>query len=374
MKNLFRSFLLGIFGVTLAFVLGELSVRVVAPQRLDNNLQLFKPHDYLIFTMEENYRGVYSCYEFEVPIVTNSSGFRDKEIEPKSSQTFRIVGLGDSFTFANGVTLEETYLKQLEQRMPEFNGKTIEVINCGVPAYTLLQEYRLLRTIEAQMQPDIVLVGFFVGNDLTDSGDMIDSTGKPNVRIDKDGTLRTVRGNDDERTIVRGWTSRLRDFFKMRSHLYIFLRNRSSEMLSKLGLRPLNMPPDFCEKEYSDLMNQRWNFTQSILRDLIALTKQHNQRLIFVLLPTIYQAYRTSWDQYIAALHLEPSRYDLDKPQKLLADFLTIHNVEFVDVLPLMRAKAQEERLYYPVDSHLSPEGHALVADALYKYLQKKEP
>jgi hypothetical protein len=149
----------------------------------------------------------------------------------------------------------------------------------------------------------------------------------------------------------------------------VFLRDRSSQLLSKFGLRPFNLPPEFCEVEFSARMIDRWSQTQSILIDLDAYTKQNEQRLIIVILPTIYQVYQRSWNEYIAALHLEPSRYDLDKPQKLLAEFCTTHEIEFVDVLPLMRARSQDTTLCFPVDGHLTPEGHQTVAQALCDYL-----
>ena len=165
------------------------------------------------------------------------------------------------------------------------------------------------------------MMGFFVGNDSVGSGDLYDSSGAPVIGVE-DGWLKSTEGRDQEGGIVRAITSPFRSFLSARSHLYVFLRDRSSQLSSKFGLRPFNLPPEFCEVEYSARMIDRWSQTQSILVDLAAYTKQNEQRFIIVILPTIYQVYQRSWNEYIAALHLEPGRYDLDKRQKLLAEFV----------------------------------------------------
>ena len=46
----------------------------------------------------------------------NSKGLRDYEYSyRKSGNAFRVICLGDSITFGQGVTLEDTYIKQLEE-------------------------------------------------------------------------------------------------------------------------------------------------------------------------------------------------------------------------------------------------------------------
>jgi len=56
--------------------------------------------------------------ELEVEYAHNSLGFRDTEhsIE-KPPGTFRIVAVGDSFTYGVGASFEETYLRRVEQQL-----------------------------------------------------------------------------------------------------------------------------------------------------------------------------------------------------------------------------------------------------------------
>ncbi len=107
MRKLLSTILLLLLSTVAGLLLGEAMVRMVAPQRLQNTPAMFTSDDFLVFKLQPHYKGTYTTYEFETPISTNSIGLRDNEIGPKQENGVRIVGLGDSFSFANGVTLDE---------------------------------------------------------------------------------------------------------------------------------------------------------------------------------------------------------------------------------------------------------------------------
>lgn len=53
--------------------------------------------------------------EFKTTVSVNSLKLRDIEIKPKEANEYRILCLGDSFTFGLGVNDNETYPRILEQ-------------------------------------------------------------------------------------------------------------------------------------------------------------------------------------------------------------------------------------------------------------------
>ncbi len=360
-----------VLGIAISLLVCEFLVRIVAPQRLYNMPAMFASDEDLVFKLKPNFFGTYSSSEFVTPISTNSLGLREKEIGPRQPGGIRIVGLGDSFSFANGVTNEQTYFKVLERKLQTMLDRPVEVLNCAVPAYSPLQELRMLEKYAMAFNPDIVLMGFFVGNDFVESMDLFDEQGNPLLVAREDGFLitRKQRDREMEQSTFRRLTASVRASLASNSHLYVFVRDRLGNVLSQLKLRAYNLPPEFCAKEFSPRMNRAWFSTQTILRDIATLVRQQNKRLFIVILPTIYQVYRQSWDEYIAALKLDPDSYDLDKPQAILSAFCKAEGIEVFDVLPMLRANAANEQLFFPVDGHPTAEGHRLIGEALADYV-----
>jgi lysophospholipase L1-like esterase len=97
----------------------------------------------------------------------NSWGFRGAEWPAaKLPGAFRIMVLGDSFTFGQGIGEEERYTTQLEKQLREqFPWRTIEVLNLGVCGYSAVDEAKLLEKIGPLLRPNLVLVQF-TGNDV----------------------------------------------------------------------------------------------------------------------------------------------------------------------------------------------------------------
>jgi hypothetical protein len=88
---------------------------------------------------------------------TNSAGFRGTREFPleRSSGSFRIAVLGDSFTFGDEVSDDETYPSQLQALLPK-----AEIINMGVHGYGHDQMLLLFEDEGIGYRPDLVILGF----------------------------------------------------------------------------------------------------------------------------------------------------------------------------------------------------------------------
>ena len=88
---------------------------------------------------------------------TNSKGFRGKKdfAYSKSKERLRILILGDSFTFGDHVSDDETYSHYLQEMLPH-----TEIINMGVHGYGHDQMLILLKEEGIKYQLDIVILGF----------------------------------------------------------------------------------------------------------------------------------------------------------------------------------------------------------------------
>ena len=98
----------------------------------------------------------------------NKLGLRDRDFEAsKPSVCRRILILGDSFTWGWGVNNESAVFpklleKMLNQKIDIPGVENIEVLNGGMPGSLTDQWVDLLIKTEADFQPDVVLVVFFL--------------------------------------------------------------------------------------------------------------------------------------------------------------------------------------------------------------------
>jgi lysophospholipase L1-like esterase len=101
----------------------------------------------------------------------NSQGFRDTEFsKEKRSSAFRIICLGDSWTFGANVDQEDAYPQRLGALLrQEFPKADFEVLNFGVFAYSSYQGLELLKKTVLDMDPDLVVIGFAM-NDASVAG------------------------------------------------------------------------------------------------------------------------------------------------------------------------------------------------------------
>ncbi len=90
-------------------------------------------------------------------LTTNSQGFRSARdfTLPKRPSVTRMLALGDSFTFGEEVSDDETWTHQLDAMCPD-----LEVFNLGVHGYGHDQMLLLLRELGRDYAPDVVLLGY----------------------------------------------------------------------------------------------------------------------------------------------------------------------------------------------------------------------
>ena len=163
--------------------------------------------------------------EFTLPehgtLRTNALGLRDDPVTlPKPPGEYRILSLGESSTWGHGVARAETYSEVLAKLLTA-QGRSSNVINAGVPAYTVQQSAVYLEEEGARLQPDAVLV-YHQTNDFLPSG-----------AVDMHNPLVWLTAND--RALIerrRPMAALLRVLF--RSRLYLAVRNAILRLPSSL--------------------------------------------------------------------------------------------------------------------------------------------
>lgn len=128
-------------------------------------------------------------------VQVNSEGLRDREhTKAKPPNTLRVAVLGDSFTEAIHVPVEQTFWSKLERKLGNCQAvkgrKNVEVINFGVQGYGTAQELILLRKKVWDYSPDIVILAFFIGNDVINNSPKLEyDRYRPFFAYDASGNL-----------------------------------------------------------------------------------------------------------------------------------------------------------------------------------------
>lgn len=104
-------------------------------------------------------------------LLTNAYGMRERAYAlPKPPGTVRVVLLGDSYVYGDGVDAEDRICAFLEPWLRERSGgaRSVECLQIGVSSWNILAEVSYLRRQLALLEPELV-VHVVVPNDLADS-------------------------------------------------------------------------------------------------------------------------------------------------------------------------------------------------------------
>ncbi|HEX6105007.1 MAG TPA: GDSL-type esterase/lipase family protein [Gemmatimonadales bacterium] len=107
----------------------------------------------------------YETPEFRVESRINNLGFRDRDFRRERTGRFRVVAIGDSFTYGWGVAAEESWPKILEQRL-RARGYDVEVANLGQPGASPSDYAKIAARSVPLLKPDLVIIGLLQGDDL----------------------------------------------------------------------------------------------------------------------------------------------------------------------------------------------------------------
>jgi hypothetical protein len=154
--------------VFFALIISEVGLRIVG-------FSYFNPYTYdpkLGSTLRPNAEGWWTK-EGTTYVKINSQGFRDYEHAlQKPNDTIRIAVLGDSFSEALQVSIQNTFWSVMQRQLQSAlapRHKQVEVLNFGVSRFSTARELIMLRERVWQYEPDAVVLQFTPGNDVKDN-------------------------------------------------------------------------------------------------------------------------------------------------------------------------------------------------------------
>lgn len=116
---------------------------------------------------EPNTTAHYHTVEFDYKAEINSLGLRNREISiAKKPGAYRILCVGDSWTYGWGVDIAQSWPMQLETYLHEHGHPEAEVINCGKPGQFTTSYKSGLQAMLPLLKPDLVILGVLQLDDL----------------------------------------------------------------------------------------------------------------------------------------------------------------------------------------------------------------
>jgi hypothetical protein len=170
-RHLLLPCLFVLLGTVVALALGEVAIRILAPDRSASELRglhRFRPDLPWIYELRPGAEGRLG-ETGDALYRINADGLRGSiYARPKPPGVLRVVLMGDSVSFGYGVEEAEAYPQRLERMLSELvPDAQVEVVNLGVGGYNAFNEAELLKIVGLSYEPDLVLVQFCI-NDLND--------------------------------------------------------------------------------------------------------------------------------------------------------------------------------------------------------------
>lgn len=371
MKSVFSNSIILGFSIIISLVLGEFMFRAV----LD-------PVDYLlpkiVFDPVLNHRVDPGSGGHD------SWGFRNTE-RPRTSS---IVAIGDSMTYGISADSKHSWPALLARKL----GKP--VYNMGLGGYGPVHYYSLLKDKAVLLKPKMVIIGFYFGNDLMDTYNIVYSNDNwkhlrkhiTRETLDARGFVPAAAPKKRLFGDLRSWFSRNSILYRIVTSLKIFdfIRNRefSSRVKNVITLDVNRIPLLFNPAQRLSLLalddprlSEGLETAKSIFTDIKSFTDERGIRLVVLLIPTKEQVYLNQ----LKAASLAPPDSALARlsgfetqTRNIMSAFFKSNDIEVIDLLPSLAKAARKEALYPFNDGHPNAKGYAVIARVIYTRVMKK--
>jgi hypothetical protein len=338
-----------------ALVLAEFGIRLVAPQTLALNYTEWDPDTG--FKNRPNANGFFNSAEFTMEVRINATGQRDREFpRAKRAGIYRIVVLGDSFTFGHGVAANETYVKRLEGNLRETLHRPVESINMGIGKSGTAHELALWRKNVRYYESDLVLVGFCLGNDFIDN--MV-------------GVFRLEKGELVHQTTSYSSIRRMQtvaqavpfySWLAQNSHLVNLLRSQLTQLDDRTRKREAGSKDRNTASPAAASEDLGYEISYVELTTLAKEVTDSGRSFGVVFIPDLS-----------ALIRAENSRPDdYDRMAKRFREAIRASGLKSLDLVPTflrLRREQPDKRWYYEMDLHWTVDAHRVAADEIARWV-----
>jgi hypothetical protein len=301
-----------------------------------------------------------------------SRGYLTEDIYNKKDNVVRILGLGDSFS-VNLREKKQNYNDILQQEFIVSGRGDVEIVNAGMEAMNPGYYWHILNKLGDLIKPDLVLVGFFVGND-----------------IERDFAIMIGNFISEPKDLWKRY-SKYSQFCYLR--LYKLFKNNyfrycDAQMKKEEAIRhPSQEEGSFAQATFLDtemkkswifdknnweLLHQQWRECSEVILKMKVWCDRRQIKMVLLLLPAQFQADQDLRQAVFTKYkNIAEKNYDLSHPNNLIVNFCRTHDIHCLDMLGQFQEQEKTRRLYILRDSHWNEAGNRLAADLIFDYLEK---
>lgn len=331
---------------------------------------IYRSDEHMGFSVKRDLEFHHVTGEFDTFLHTNHEGFRTSSAHeeyaiPKPAAKFRVMLLGPSFAFGWGVNEEDTFARQLSEKLRDAalaGGREVEVINAGVPAVPPANQLQWYERYGRRFAPDMV-IQFIYGSMWVNESPATDS-----FQVDEQGFLR--RSNVSARRKFQEWAKNFATVY------YGWVA--STALRSKTGSQPsgevVGAGRALVQQFQFDPAREATRRSVRYYDRLKASVADGNARLVVVHFPLSYVVHRSDISRWshLGVRNVE----DQVRANEEFCAFLRARSVSCVNLTDALAKEAERspERLYYWLDIHWTPKGNRVAAETVARLLQENSP
>jgi len=335
----------------------EVSHSNVDEEKRNNEWTFFEYDSLLGWKNKAGGEGMFTIPDSKTLVKINAKGLRDSEHRYGAHSQFRILILGDSFTWGFGVSQEERFSQQLAQWL----GDSVEIINAGVSGYGTDQELLAYLTEGVKYQPDLVICAFGLEDIINNNHSVQYTYPKPYFTLEEH---RLCLHNVPVPKRKVNWRSRFN----------IYIDDWSTDTHSQVQRYPKKQWQRFKHLLRTNLLSY-----QLLVNQYHALVRPDEEAdpLTEALLSEFNQRVKSAEAKFLVVM-IPYKRLVTEDEEKVtwtaLRDFFQRQAIALVDLKPTFQAHwRMGENLFFRIDDHWSPAGHELAAKVIGDYLKNEK-
>jgi hypothetical protein len=224
----------------------------------------------------------------------------------------------------------------------------------------------------------VIVLVVFLGNDIGDNSYRPDptrseQTTRPTFELDSERMIRVVPGAPPETG------KSVRQVLRSCCLLYNVFE---TGVLMKLSHGPVRDQPEFevdgrylvrslYETKPDPEMSRAWRITERLLGMMRDRASSEGVPLVVAGAPDWLALDETAWQERLGESRAASGRFAPDVPNRMLGEIAGRLGVPYLDLSPTLASASTTEPLYFPIDTHWTPAGHAVVAQAIEAKLRE---